>query len=77
MGMENKKISLIESLNKANIRRKYYLHHRLKNDFKIHSRQLCVIVTEENLNNLSEDKRKYLNELRDQYHYNIQFSIPN
>jgi len=74
--MESKVGSLFDFLNKHRRRRKYYLHHRLKLIFKINSRSKTIVVTEHSVESASDFERACLYELRDEYDYNIQFSIP-
>lgn len=58
-----------------NRNRKYYLKQKLKGVLTVSTSQRQVIITDEILSKLDEKKQKYLFELRDNFGYNLQFTM--
>ena len=58
-----------------NRNRKYYLKQKLKDVLTVSTSQRQVIITDEILSKLDEKKQKYLFELRDNFGYNLQFTM--
>lgn len=75
--MSENNITLIEAINKAFIRRKYYLNRNAKKFSKILSRKKCLEISEKKVSELKGKEKKYMKELCSVYGYNVQIIIPN
>lgn len=57
-------------------RKRYYLHAKLKGFVSLKAKQKTVYVTEKLMEELKAIHKKYMIMLRDDYSYNIQYTIP-
>ncbi len=74
--MEEEKTTLLDAINAAHLRRKYYLNSRVKDFASVSSRQRSISIPAGLDDQLSIKQREYLNELVSNYGYSPQYCIP-
>jgi len=59
-----------------NTARQYYLNRRVKKFTKLKSTDKTIFTTEQELTTLSDQQKKYINELQQNFGYVVQYTIP-